>query len=172
MKLEAASAVHPRGLRALLKDLGNGESGFGGTPFASYESTIEEFVDACVRAADPTQVRAGRVPQTTFWLLDEDGEAVGMARVRHHLNEGLREHGGHIGFFVRSDRRGRGYGKALMQLALLELRALGETRALITTDEDNARSRSVIGANGGGRARDGSRTESDEPTLRYWIELG
>ncbi|MCX5772015.1 MAG: GNAT family N-acetyltransferase [Candidatus Hydrogenedentes bacterium] len=84
-----------------------------------------------------------------FWVLDADGVVVGMVKLRPCLNDKLRLNGGHIGYFVRRDQRGKGYAKEALRLALIELRKLGETRALITVDPDNAPSISVIERNGG-----------------------
>jgi predicted acetyltransferase len=170
LTLQATSLTPPAGLEALIADLGGGANGFGALPVFSGESTLDEYLAKCVREA-AGDVTAGRVPQTTFWALEPSGEVVGMVRMRHCLNEALVEHGGHIGYFVRSDRRGRGYAKEILALTLRELRKLGETRALLTTDEDNAASIAVILANGGVRDRDGVESAAGGPSLRFWIEL-
>lgn len=170
LTLQAASLTPPPGLDALLAELGTGENGFGSIPVATGESTLDEFLARCMRDASG-KVPADLVPQTTFWALEPSGEVVGMVRMRHCLNEALVEHGGHIGYFVRSDRRGRGYGKRILALALTELRQLGETRALLTTDEDNPASIAVIEACGGVRDRDGVGSAAGGPCLRFWIEL-
>jgi len=86
---------------------------------------------------------------TTFFAREESGAFVGMVRMRHCLNEALVEHGCHIGYFVRSDRHGHGYGKQIL------------ARALLTTDKDNPASIALIDACGGGG-----------PCLRFWIEHG
>ena len=40
------------------------------------------------------------VPQTTYWLY-VDGHPVGRGRLRHRLNDWLRQSGGHIGYAIR-----------------------------------------------------------------------
>ena len=120
---------------------------------------------------DPAKLKPGQVPQTVFWVLDAEGEAVGMVRLRHYLNDKLRVHGGHCGYYVRSDQRGKGYGRALLGLALDELRHLGETRALITTYPGNAASIRVIESNGGQFADVRTDPETGAKYRRYWIDL-
>ncbi|MEW6754662.1 MAG: GNAT family N-acetyltransferase [Candidatus Latescibacterota bacterium] len=147
--LEAASPDPPAGLAALLADLGPGENGFGGTPVHTGQATLAEYLRQCRDMPDPAKVRPGRVPQAVFWALDAAGRAVGMVKVRHYLTDPLRGRGGHISYYVRRDQHGKGYGKEMLRLALDELRALGEERALLTVDEDNAPSIRLIEANGG-----------------------
>ena len=54
------------------------------------------------------------VPET-FLFLWEDEKIVGQFRIRHYLNDALREGGGHIGQFIAKEYRGKGYGKGLMK---------------------------------------------------------
>jgi predicted acetyltransferase len=171
MRLEEATLEPPSGLEKLLADLGEGESGFSGTPVHSGEVSLDEYLRQCRDMKDPAKIRPGRVPQTVFWALDDDGEAIGIARIRHYLNDRTRIRGGHLGYFVRSDRRGKGYGKEVLRLALLELRRFGESRALITTDSDNVRSIRVIEANGGYFAGVGTHPRTGKEYRRYWIDL-
>ncbi len=59
----------------------------------------------------------GHVPDTAFFLW-ADGEIVGLFKLRHYLNEALREGAGHIGYFIKPDCRGRGYGTEGLRLTL------------------------------------------------------
>lgn len=172
MKLEEASLTPPPGLADLLADLGGGENGFLGTPVASGELTVHGFLQQCLDMLDPANLPPDHVLQTIFWLLDEDGVAVGMVRLRHYLNDKLRLRGGHIGYFVRRDQRGKGYGKEALRLALIELRKLGEPRALVTVDPKNAPSIGVVERNGGRLENIVTDPETGKVYKRYWIELG
>ena len=171
MKLEPASPIPPAGLRELLEDLGDGENGYMGTPVPSGQKTLEEYLRQCVAMTDPAQVPPGLVPQSIFWALDDDGVAIGMVRMRHCLNDKLLAHGGHIGLYIRRDRRSRGHAKDILRLALAELRKTGETRALLTISVDNLPSiRSVESV--GGRLEDiRLNPETGKPFGRYWIDL-
>ena len=170
MFLEEASMNQPEGLAELIADLGSGENGFGGTPVATGEQTLEGYLQRCINMTDAARLQPGYVPQTVFWVIDENGEAIGMVRVRHYLNDKLRDQGGHIGYYIRRDKRNKGYGKQVLQQALEQLRKIGEQRALLTVDMDNIASIKVIEANGGlfeseGQGADGHRFG------RFWIEI-
>jgi predicted acetyltransferase len=170
MQLEAASMNIPRGLTELIEDLGTGENGFGGTSVATSELTLEEYLQRCINMADGVNLQPGYVPQTVFWVIDDNGEAIGMVRVRHYLNDKLREQGGHIGYYIRRDKRKKGYGKEILHQALEQLGKIGERRALLTVDMDNIASIKVIQANGGVFESEG---ESDDGHRfgRFWIEM-
>ncbi|MDX1497349.1 MAG: GNAT family N-acetyltransferase [Salinisphaeraceae bacterium] len=170
MRLEAASTNMPHGLAELLRDLGDGENGFGGTPVSSGELALEEYVEKCIEMTDVAKLQPGYVPRTVFWVIDEEGEAIGIVRMRHYLNDALRERGGHIGYYIRRDKRNRGYGKRALQQALVELRNIGENRALLTVDMDNFSSIKVIEANGGVLESEGQSVDG-KTFGRFWIEL-
>ena len=171
MRIEPASATPRSGLRELLADLGGGENGFTGTPVHTGEATVEQYLRRCCEMPDPGKLRPGHVPQTVYWMLDSNALAVGMVRARHCLNDALRAHGGHVGFFVRRDQRGRGYASEALPLALIELRKLGEKRALLTVDPNNIPSIKVSERNGGRFEDIGVDPETGSKVRRYWIEL-
>jgi predicted acetyltransferase len=171
MRLEPASIHFPQGLAELIADLGAGENGFGGTPVASGGMALAQYVQQCIEMTDATKLKPGFVPQTVFWVIDDKENAIGMVRVRHYLNEALKERGGHIGYYICRSERNKGYAKEALRLALVELKKLGEKRALLTTDMDNFSSMKVIRANGGvleseGVGDDGKRFG------RFGIEIG
>ena len=171
IRLEPVSLQPPQALMDLLIDLGDGENGFGGNPVHNGHVTLDEYLCKCCDERDPAKVRPGLVPQTVFWVLDAASKATGIVRLRHFLNDNLLIHGGHIGYYIRSDRRGRGYGKQMLGLALEELRKLGEKRALITTDLDNLASIAVITMNGGYLSDVGAAPKTGAQFGRYWIDL-
>jgi predicted acetyltransferase len=168
--LEAASLIAPHGLFELLADLGEGENGFNGTAVARGEMSIPEYLQYCVDMTDPSSLKPGYVLQTVFWALDESGEAIGLVRVRHYLNDRLRDRGGHIGYYIRRARRGRGYGREALRLGLMELKKIGEQKAMLTVDMENLPSRRVIEANGG-RLESTGLDDEGRPFGRYWIEM-
>jgi predicted acetyltransferase len=101
-------------------------------------------------------------------VADVDGVIVGRASLRLELNDFLRTLGGHIGYAVRPQFRGRGHAKEILRQSVELLRERGIDRVLVTCDDDNAASARVIEANGGvlesvvpGLA--------DIPKRRYWI---
>jgi predicted acetyltransferase len=116
----------------------------------------------------------GWVPMSTRWLLDSaggvDGRIVGETRIRHGLSPALEIEGGHVGYFIHPDHRGRGLGNAILTLALRELAGLGVTKVLVTCNADNERSRRVIERNGGVFDRYTTSPKSGKQVMRFWIE--
>jgi predicted acetyltransferase len=112
----------------------------------------------------------GYVPQTTFWLIDND-TFIGTAIIRHRLTDKLLREGGHIGYDIRPSKRKKGYGKKLLRLLLPKARELGITRALITCDATNLGSKKIIEANGGEFENSVETCEGKPRKLRYWIAL-
>ncbi len=69
--------------------------------------------------AEGKNLPEGYVPSSTYWLIVQ-GELAGVSNLRHYLNEGLEQAGGHIGLGVRPSFRGQGWGAWLM-LKTIEL---------------------------------------------------
>ena len=166
MRLVPATLDPPTGLEAFLEELGGGENGFAGVQVQSLSAYLRRLVDyGRGRNVDP-----GHVPMTTYWLLDSGGEVVGMSRLRHRLTPALLDDGGHIGYYVRPSARGRGHGRELLRLTLVEARRLGIRRALLTVDSGNAPSLRVIEGNGG--VMEDERIDGEGIAYRrYWIDL-
>lgn len=105
----------------------------------------------------------------TFLVAIVEGSICGRISIRHSLNERLSLFGGHIGYAVLPDVRGRGYATEILRQGLVVARAQGVGRVLLTCDQDNIGSAKAIERNGG--LLDG---RVDRPgggiTLRYWID--
>ncbi len=171
VSLQAASRIAPAGLAELLQTLGHGEAGFSGTPVADGTMTLAAYLELCVRNINPATMAPGRVPQTVYWIMQHN-RAVGMLRMRHYLNDALRVHGGHIGYYIKPDARRGGAASEALRLALVELAARGETAALLTTNPGNLGSIRVIKNNGGRlTARVPDPDGGDEEICQYWIDL-
>lgn len=115
--------------------------------------------------------REGRVRQATLWMIDGD-KYIGSLRLRHRLNEQLKEVGGNIGYAVRPSERKKGYATQMLALGLDKAREEGLAEVLVTCDEDNVASQKVIEANGGELLGSNVTIEGREkPIRRYKIRL-
>lgn len=97
-------------------------------------------------------------------MFADDGQAVGFLNLRLRLNNFLREIGGHIGYCVHPEQRGKGYAKQVLRQAIAEARRHGIGRLLVTCRSSNPASRRVILANGG------TLEDFRNGMERYWIE--
>jgi predicted acetyltransferase len=93
----------------------------------------------------------GPLPTSKFELLSDAGELLGFTQIRHrpsHSAELPPEAGNHLYYQINEQYRGRGYGKALMGLALAEAKRLGLGKVRIAVDDDNPISRHIIELHG------------------------
>ncbi len=129
--------------------------------------SFEEFQEFCqvrVKRSMGQDLPDGYVPDTYF-VLYIDEVPVGVAKLRHYLNDFLLKRGGHIGYGVRPSCRGHGYGKVLLTEVLKKAREKGIEKVLITINKDNLPSRKVCEGNGGKLEK----TVANE--CFYWIDL-
>lgn len=122
-----------------------------------------------VRRWDRGEGLGEEVPQTLYFLKDEDGEIIGALSLRHYLNHTNLLDGGHVAYGVRPDHRGKGYGNLLLGQALKKLAQWNIHRVLVTCNKDNLPSQKVI-LHWGGVLENEALDEDGAPILRYWIE--
>jgi predicted acetyltransferase len=104
----------------------------------------------------------------TFLAAEVDGILVGRVSIRHELNEFLENFGGHIGYAVRPNCRRRGYATEILRQALTIARSEGVDEVLVTCDDDNLVSATIIERLGG--VLEDVRVDPDgPPRRRYWI---
>jgi predicted acetyltransferase len=147
----------------------------GETRFADSVSLIHSDFDAYLHGLRQNEaglgLQPGLVPQTTYWLVDDDRRVLGILRLRHWLTPKLERFGGHIGYEVRPSERRKGYATLMLGFGLERAREMGLQRVLITCDDDNIASIRVIEKNGGIFEDQIQHPGYDKPVRRYWIEL-
>ncbi len=140
------------------------------SPWAIFKNDCRDF-DYYLANLDLKEARDGLVPDSTFFLLDDERNILlGAVNIRHYLSDHLMKYGGHIGDGIRPSERRRGYGTLIISLALEKCRELGIERVLITCDKDNIGSAKSIIRNGG--VLENELTDEDGDIIqRYWIDL-
>ncbi|MFF2093276.1 GNAT family N-acetyltransferase [Paenibacillus sp. NPDC058174] len=132
---------------------------------SDFRSMVQFLLDNEKEGARPYD----QVPDSTFWLLDENNAILGAVNIRHRLTEKLHQLGGHIGYGIRPSARRKGHATALLALALNEAKKLGISKALVVCDADNIGSERTILSNCG--IPDVSFTAEDGSVVkRFWIE--
>lgn len=136
-------------IRSLPKD----ENGFTNDYCAiSYEDFIKSALPNQINMAKGIGLPEGYVPQTNFFLwLEENGkkEIVGFFRLRHFLNDWLKENGGHIGYGIAKEYRKRGVATEGLRLLLEKAKEIvKEDTILMSCHKDNHPSLRVMQKNG------------------------
>lgn len=129
----AHAEMSSEGFRFLLDGYVDGE------PWRPYVRRVERA------RCDPP---AGMVASTLL-VAEVDGEIVGRTSIRHELNDMLLRIGGHIGYGVRPQHRRRGFATEILRQSLIVARSLGIDSVLVTCDEGNLGSMTVIERCGG-----------------------
>jgi predicted acetyltransferase len=132
----------------MVDEIGEGENGFGNSLWARNEEDFREFLTKNYEYSKGMNLRPNFVPQTIYFLF-VDGQPVGYGKLRHYLNEALKEHGGHIGYTIRPSERGKGYGNVILAEIVKKAQEMNIREVLLTCNEGNFRSRKVIEHNKG-----------------------
>ena len=139
-------------------------------PWKIWAHDFHDFDNYIKSLATKEETKDGWVPDTTLFCLDRDRNIfVGAVNIRHYLNDKLLKTGGHIGDGVRPGERKKGYGTAIIGLALEECKKLGINKVLICCDKTNIGSAKTIINNGG--VLENEVEEDGRIEQRYWIQL-
>lgn len=147
---QAGEAPRGRGVKLARKDFGR-------------------YLAFLARGGKSRRARDDRPMMSVYWLVDAGGQVLGSARLRHWLTERTYRIGGHIGYDIRPDLRGRGLGTLQLRLVLNQALRRGMTRALVTVEETNTASRRIL-AKCGAR-QDRAIIRKGVRHRRYWIWL-
>ena len=105
------------------------ENGFKNQYFnISKEEFKEKVLPKIINNAKGIDLKEGWVP-CTYYFLWKDEEIIGLYKVRHFLNDRLKNEAGHIGYGIIKEYRGKGYATEGLKLAIEELKK-------ITTDDE------------------------------------
>ena len=114
----------------------------------SYEEYVGTVLPKLISYEQPVDMPDWFVPETYYYLWDGDC-LVGEFRIRHYLTESLRNGAGHIGYSIRNDMRGNGYGTTGLKLTLEIARGIvSEDEIYLRVNKDNIASQKVMLKNG------------------------
>jgi predicted acetyltransferase len=133
-----------------------------GMPWGTYLTALED-------RRRGRNLPPGFVPGT-FLVADVAGQIVGRTSIRFELNDFLLREGGHIGYGVLPQHRRKGYATEILRQSLVIARAEGVDRVLVTCDDDNVGSRTVIESCGGRLESVVPVGDGLPPKRRYWID--
>lgn len=106
---------------------------------------------------------------TLYFMIDSDGRIYGAIHLRHELNNGLLQRGGHIGYGIRPCERRKGYASTMLGLLLKLIKPKSYERVLATCDDDNIASIKTIERNNG--ILQDKVMVKGSLIRRYWIQL-
>jgi predicted acetyltransferase len=138
-----------------------------GFEYKAFDELLRKLSDC----ANGIGVPDGFVAHSSFWLVRDESEIVGVSNLRHELTPALRLEGGHIGFGIRPSLRGKGFGTEILRQTLSRAKSRGLKKVLLTCAKENVASASVIVANGGILESEAFHAPRNEVLQRYWIDL-
>ena len=114
----------------------------------SFDEYLTNVLPTLMSYEHPVNMPDWFVPETYYYLWV--GELlVGEFRIRHYLTEALRNGAGHIGYSIRKDARGKGYGTAGLRLAIeIARQIIPEDEIYLRVLKDNIASQKVMLNNG------------------------
>ena len=125
------------------------ENGFTNSNFGCKKEAFEnEILPEYINHSQGINLPDGYVPGTEYFLWEDD-QIVGLFRIRHYLNDFLREGAGHIGYGIRKEFRGKGYATKGLKLTLEEAwKIIPEDEIYMSVNKDNPVSLKVQLKNG------------------------
>jgi predicted acetyltransferase len=112
------------------------------------DEEFSQYIDRVSSWKDEATVPEGKVA-STFLVAIIDGKIAGRLSIRHRLNEFLGLVGGHIGYGVAPEFRGKGVATYMLKYGLEFMKERGEEKVFISCHSENEASRKIIEKCGG-----------------------
>ncbi|MFJ5714304.1 GNAT family N-acetyltransferase [Neobacillus sp. NPDC093127] len=133
-------------------------------------SNFKEMIQFLLDSENGINLPENWVPDSTFWLVNDDKKVFGAVNIRHRLTDKLFNSGGHIGYGIRPSERRKGYASKLLSLSLEKAKELGIQKVLVVCDKGNTGSEKTI-LNNGGEADSDYIEEAGNIIKRFWIKI-
>lgn len=139
-----------------------------GTAFLEITEDFEEWLEILKANFNEETVRDGYVPASTYMVLTDENEIVGMVDIRHKLNEHLEKFSGNVSYSIAKKFRNQGYATQILKKALSVCEIYGIEDVLVTCDKENLAGIRTIEKNNGKFENEIDR--GDKIINRYWID--
>ena len=140
-------------------------------PLAFPNDDFSAFLERLAGCRRGEGIRTGFVPHSTYWLVRDGDEVVGVSNLRHRLTEALRLEGGHVGYGIRPSARRCGFAIELLRHTLDRARTMRLPEVLLTCSKSNEASVRTILRNGGIFVSEGLIPPRGDVIQRYRISL-
>lgn len=170
LRLREVSPAHEAAYLDVMADFERAGEGYGWNDSETAKVVFAAFVRDLAAVARGEGLPPGVLAQTTYILLDTDGQALGELRLRPEPGydlETLMAANGHMGYNVRLSVRGHGYTTRMLALA----RAEGLARVILPVNDENLASARVVERNGERLEQWVVDLEGRDVVQVYWIEL-
>ncbi len=168
VKLVEPSILYKESFLEFVEDVKN--TGYESyTLYTKAEENFEEFVTNLTNSSKGINIQEGWVPCSSYWLVADSCEVVGVIRVRHRVDSDFLQMIGHIGYEIKSSHRKLGYGSKLLELGLTKAQKLGLEKVLINCNKDNIGSKRIIEKSNGKYIKSFVNAESGENMLQYEV---
>ena len=129
----------------------------------SFDEYRENVLPKLMMHENPINMPDWFVPETYYYLWD-DGILVGEYRIRHYLTDALKAGAWHIGYSIKKEYRGKGYGTKGLKLCLdIARKIVPENEIYLRVLKSNIPSFKAISNNGAYIA--------DEDELHYLMRI-
>ena len=155
--------------RQELLEAGDADS-FAGCSRLEYYEDMQEWLEMIWRQEEWSEPE--KVPSHVYLAIRQsDKRLVGIIDLRHHIDHPiLGLWGGHMGYSVRPDERGKGYAREMLRLNLENCRQRGMDKVMVTCSRNNpASERTILGCGG---VLEKEVLVDGEWIKRYWITIG
>jgi len=135
-----------------------------GLSFKEFKKKTKNFIK------EETVINEDLETTTNRYIFYVDKNPVGEIAIRTTLNDFWTNKGSQVFYKVRLSERKKGYGTKMLELALVECKALGMNKVRINCDDNNIASQKII-INNGGRIEIESYKTSIGTSSSYIIDL-
>jgi len=132
-----------------------------------FDAMLAQF-EACSRGLGVGKIM---VAHSTYWLVRNGVDVVGVSNIRHALTPALERSGGTIGFGIRPSARRQHFATEILRQSLQRANELGVTSVLLTCSKANVASARAMLRNGAVLESEEYLSDEEQIIQRYRIEL-